>query len=523
MRRVFVATFATFLTCISVWAQQGNVDTHIAVNDQQDDNTYVVIMANENYQFEEKVPFALNDGAVFKRYCEKTLGIPERNIKFVEDGTLNVMKFNLKWLERIMQVKQGSARCIVYYSGHGMPDEATQKAYLLPVDGFSTEPGTGLSTEALYKQLGAMPSKGTLVILDACFSGAKREGGMMKSSRGVAMKARQEPVEGNMVVFSAAQGNETAYPLKDKEHGMFTYYMLQKLQQTGGGISLGELSDYVIKQVSENSLHENDKGQTPSIVSSATGNDWRNWQLTDHAATKYVNFPKVLRSPGQGQPAQPTASATPAVASTSALDMSAGGAFSLAGVTVEMVRIDAATLMMGQPGTYNSFSSFTMNQPVHQVKLNAFAISKTEVTQALWKAIMGNNPSQHQGDELPVDNVTWEDCQMFLNKLNQTCGTHFRMPTEAEWEQAAACSVKYPDSGLSGITNNIDEWCGDWYGRYAQNNQQNPTGPSMGFQRVVRGAANYHLNAQERVTQRGHMKPDKASASVGLRLVHQIQ
>ena len=108
-------------------AQQGNVDTHIAVTDQQDENTYAVIISNEHYQFEEPVPYANNDGATFKLYCEKTLGIPEKNIKYVEDATLNVMKFNLQWLERIMKVKNGEARAFIYYSGHGMPDEDSKK------------------------------------------------------------------------------------------------------------------------------------------------------------------------------------------------------------------------------------------------------------------------------------------------------------------------------------------------------------------------------------------------------------
>ena len=501
------------------WSQNGNVDTHVAVNDVEDPNTYVVIISNENYQFEEKVPFAINDGQTFALYCEKTLGVSKNNIKFFPDATMGVMKRSLSLLESFMKMKNGEGRAIIYYSGHGMPDEASKKAYLLPVDGFSTDPSTGMSTENLYAQLGSLPSKGTLVFLDACFSGAKRDGGMMKSSRGVAIKAKEAPVADNLVVFSAAQGNETAHPLKSKEHGMFTFYILEELQKTGGGVTLGELSDYVTKQVSEASLRENEKSQTPSVA--AGGNsDWRNWKMAEQAATNYVNFPKVMAASNQPKKEKEVANTAPKQQST--LDMSAGGAFSLAGVTVEMIRIDDGTFTMGDQTFNNTYSTFSMNMPVHQVTLKAYAIGKTEVSQSLWEAVMGSNPSQNKGADLPVENVSWEDCQQFIKKLNAMCGTNFRLPTEAEWEYAAACGHQFPAIGLKAMTDDVDEWCHDFYARYAQMNQNNPKGPSMGFQRVVRGASGLGLSPKERITQRGHMKQEQISSGVGLRLAHDI-
>ena len=284
----FVATIAQM-----VWAQK-DVDTYIAVNENEDPNTFAVIISNENYKHEASVPFALNDGAIFKRYLVKTLGVPEQNIKYVADASLNDMNYNLSWLERVVKVKQQEARAIVYYSGHGMPDEDSKKAYLLPVDGYSTEPSSGLSTEALYKRLGAMPASQTLVFLDACFSGSKREGDMMKAARGVAIKAKSAPVSGNMVVFSAAQGNETAYPLKSKEHGLFTYFLLEKLQKNAGEVTLGELSDYVTKQVSETSIVVNEKSQTPTVTAPAGSTDWRNWKMASKAAKKFETMPKFV-------------------------------------------------------------------------------------------------------------------------------------------------------------------------------------------------------------------------------------
>jgi formylglycine-generating enzyme required for sulfatase activity len=237
------------------------------------------------------------------------------------------------------------------------------------------------------------------------------------------------------------------------------------------------------------------------------------------AATQYVNFPKQL---GSRKATATVPASAPKAEKSEALDLSAGGAFSLAGVTVEMARVDAATFTMGQPNPGNTFSTFSMNMPAHQVKLKAFAISKTEVTQELWQAVMGSNPSETKDAQRPVENVTWDECQIFLSRLNQLCGMKFRLPTEAEWEYAAQCSGKYAASGIRHMTDGVDEWCQDYYARYTQMNQQNPKGPSMGFQRVVRGGGNNRLNSQERVAQRGHMKANRKSPVVGLRLAHDL-
>ena len=306
MKRLILLTVALTAFAHIGWTEDvnklPNVDTSVKVSDYEDPNTFAVIISNEHYKHEAAVPFALNDGAIFKRYLMKTLGIPEQNIKYVPDASLNDMNYNLSWLEKVVKVKKQQARAIVYYSGHGMPDEDSKKAYLLPVDGYSTEPTSGLSTEVLYKRLGAMPASQTLVFLDACFSGSKREGGMMKSARGVAIKAKSSPVEGNMVVFSAAQGNETAYPLNSKEHGMFTFFLLAKLLESGGAVTLGELSDYVSENVAGTSIVINEKSQTPTVTAPLGSSEWRNWKMAENAATKLEAMPKFV----------PTAQATTA-------------------------------------------------------------------------------------------------------------------------------------------------------------------------------------------------------------------
>ena len=283
---------------------QSSVDTKIAVNDARDDNTFVVIISNEDYKHEEPVPFAKNDGEVFKVYCQKTLGIPESNISFVPNATLNEMGYEIDHLSEVLNAYDGTARAIIYYTGHGMPDEDSKEAYLLPVDGYSKKPSSGMSTKELYSRLGSMNSRNIIVFLDACFSGARRDGKMLASSRGVALKVHSDPVGDNTVVFSAAQGNETAYPYKSQSHGMFTYYVLDKMQQSGGCTTLGELSDYVTTNVKRRSVVENKKSQTPCVVASSRNSDWRNWRFASKAAKRFEN--RTMAAPTQQPAPAPT-------------------------------------------------------------------------------------------------------------------------------------------------------------------------------------------------------------------------
>ena len=258
----------------------GDVDFDIPIADNVSNHTFAVIISNEKYQMEKFVQYAENDGKAFTEYCKKTLGLPEKNVHFVTNATLNNIKHELKWLQDVITVYNGDAKIIFYYAGHGIPDEQNKSAYLLPIDGYGSDVTTGYALEDLYKALGRLPSKSVTVFLDACFSGAKRDGEMLASARGVAIKVKQATPVGNIVVFSAAQGDETAYPYKEEEHGLFTYYLLKKLQETKGDVTLGELGDYIKTQVERQSIVINGKLQSPSIVSTATiANSWKKWTL----------------------------------------------------------------------------------------------------------------------------------------------------------------------------------------------------------------------------------------------------
>lgn len=257
-----------------------DVDTNIPKTSLASDNTFAVIIANENYRREKKVDYAVNDGKTFYEYCKRTLGIPGKNIRICTDATFLDIKAEIEWLTDISKMYGGEAKLMFYYAGHGIPDEDTKDAYLLPVDGMGSNPSTGYKLSDLYAALGESNSKSSIVFLDACFSGAQRNGEMMASARGVALKAKAAAPKGNMVVLSAATGDETAYPYNEKGHGLFTYFLLKILQDTKGQATLGEISEYVTTQVGRKSIVENSKSQTPTASASPDIIDnWKSMKL----------------------------------------------------------------------------------------------------------------------------------------------------------------------------------------------------------------------------------------------------
>lgn len=266
---------------ITVARLNSDVDVDIPTSRQQADNTFVVVIANENYSQVAPVPFAVNDGNIFAKYCQTTLGVPERNIRTVTNGTLNEIKRNIDWLCQVGKTFGDKANLILYYSGHGIPDESTGQAYLMPIDGYHYDMGTNIAVSELYKTLGSSGADRIIVFMDACFSGARRGEGMLMAARGVQLKAKTASPQNNMIVFSAAQGDETAYPYDKQNHGLFTYFLLKKLKETGGKVTLGELTDYVSDEVKKVSLLENSKIQTPQVqISPKISGSWRELDLT---------------------------------------------------------------------------------------------------------------------------------------------------------------------------------------------------------------------------------------------------
>lgn len=256
------------------------VDMNIPTTDKENSNTFAIVIGNEKYKNVAEVPFAVNDAKVFGEYLEKTLGVPHEQIKLIENAGFNDIRIAVNWLSQAMAVCEGKGKAIVYYAGHGIPNESDNSSYLLPVDGIGSDPASAYSLKDFYDKLGNMQAQSVTVFLDACFSGTKRDNGMLVAARGVAIKVKPSAPKGKMVVFSAAQGDETAYPYRDMQHGLFTYFLLKKLQETKGNVTLGELGDYLKSEVKRQSFLKNNKVQTPMIsVATALQNQWKTTKL----------------------------------------------------------------------------------------------------------------------------------------------------------------------------------------------------------------------------------------------------
>ncbi len=265
---------------------KSDVDIDIPVAAKQNSDRFALIIGNEDYSSKQKeintemnVEFARNDASTFKEYAIKTLGIPEQNITFLTDATLGEMSQGLDKMNKIIKVTEGSAEVFFYYAGHGLPDENTKEAYLIPVDVNGSNLNYALNLKSVYAKLTEFPSKRVSIFLDACFSGGARNQGLL-SARGVKVKPKEQSLTGNVVVFTASSGEQSSLPYKAKGHGLFTYFLLKKLQETKGDITYKELSEFVSKSVRLNSILVNDKEQSPQTnTSTDVQNEWMNWKL----------------------------------------------------------------------------------------------------------------------------------------------------------------------------------------------------------------------------------------------------
>lgn len=219
------------------------------------------------------------------------------------------------------------------------------------------------------------------------------------------------------------------------------------------------------------------------------------------------------------------------------------------GVSFKIVAVEGGTFQMGAP--FSDTDAFEFEKPQHYVTLSNYYIGETEVTQALWQAVMGSNPSNWKGEKLPVEMVSWNDCQGFINKLNEMTGKKFRLPTEAEWEYAAsggkysqgykfaggndldavAWNTNNSDNkthqvatkaaneiGLYDMSGNVWEWCQDWYGSYGSEIVTNPQGNPSGYARVYRGGSWGYGERYCRSKMRNSYNPSTNNHGLGFRL-----
>lgn len=268
------------------FASVSDVDVNIPTTTKRKVNCYALIIGNEDYSShqmglgsEVNVEFARNDAKIFKEYVNKTLGVPDENIMLLLDAKAIEFNRSIEKLNLIAKASGGDCELIVYFAGHGLPDEVTKDAFIMPVDVSGNDLKYAIKLSYLYSKLAEHPTQKVTVFLDACFSGGARNNALV-AARGVKVRPKEEALKGNIVVFSASSGDQSSLPYKEKQHGIFTYHLLKKLQETKGDIPLKELSDYVNKEVSLRSIIVNNKEQNPQVITSnEVEGKWILWKL----------------------------------------------------------------------------------------------------------------------------------------------------------------------------------------------------------------------------------------------------
>jgi hypothetical protein len=266
---------------IGIASLVSDVDKNIPVDTIKHYNKFALIIGNEDYtskqrsiKNESNVVFARRDAQIFKEYTIKTLGLPSDNVFLLEDATTGEM---LQYIEIISKIasKVDSSELLFYYAGHGMPDEVSKEPYLIPVDITGANLNAAIRLSDVYTEFAESGANKISIFLDACFSGGGRQGELL-ASRSIRVKPKDEELNGNTIVFSASNEDQIALPYYEQKHGMFTYFLLKKLKESGGNVTYGELFDYISNNVSIQSLKINKKDQDPIVRVSLSIND--NWK-----------------------------------------------------------------------------------------------------------------------------------------------------------------------------------------------------------------------------------------------------
>jgi len=264
------------------------IDKNIPVHPDKNNYRYALIIGNEDYsryqrglESESDVDFARNDAKIFREYAIKTLGVKEDNVYLLQDATAGEMQQKIDLISKLANKTGEKAEIIFYYAGHGLPHEVNHEPYLIPVDVTGTNLAAAIPLKDVYKKLSETGAKRVTIFLDACFSGGGRDAALI-AARSVKVKPKSEIIAGNMVVFTASTGEQSALPYDKEQHGLFTYFLLKKLQETKGNIGYGNLAEYISQTVSLESLKINQKEQDPQIqVSFNVENTWKAWNFNE--------------------------------------------------------------------------------------------------------------------------------------------------------------------------------------------------------------------------------------------------
>ncbi len=476
-----------------------------------------------------------------------------RNLGFDTQLVTDANRQNLVSAVRTFREKAKGSQTVAlfFYAGHGV--QVNGENYLVPVDAdLQTESDVTTECYALSSLLNDLNNTALkVIILDACrdnpFQATQTTRG--GNTRGL---AQVKAATGTYIAYSTAPGT-TAADGSEKRNSPYTAALLAAMDKTD--ISIEQTFKVVRQQLKQ-------QGQEPWENSSLTGEFYFNYtgnptptpkptpvppastdsdndgiiDSKDHCPTQYGDISNY-GCPKTAPPPTP-----PATADTYTEDPN--------GLGIVMQKIKGGTFTMGSPDT----EAGSDEKPTHRVTLDDFYMGKYEVTQAQWQSVMGNNPSNFKGSNLPVENVSWDDIQVFLKKLKQKTGKEYRLPTEAQWEYAArggnkskgytyagsnnlnevawyddnsgskthAVGQKKPNElGIYDMSGNVWEWCRDWYADdyYSKSPSSNPENTTTATYRVLRGGS-WNFNARScRSAYRSRNTPSNRYNNNGFRLV----
>ena len=335
---------------------------------------------------------------------------------------------------------------VVFYSGHGVQIDG--RNYLLPIDVRADEPSQvrddAVALSSLLNDLRRAKPRLTVAIIDACRDNPFEGSGKAIGGRGLAGEA---PATGEMVMFAAGEGQQALDQLGKADtvrNGLFTRVLAQEIQKPG--VSVDQVLRNTRKEVVRLAATVG-HNQVPALYDQVVGDFY------------FVPPRSGAAPPTQRQPVEP-----------------------------EMVRIQAGSFVMGSP--QNEKERSDNEGPQRQVSVRAFELGKTEVTQGQWKAVMGRNPSWSSecGDNCPMKRVSWDDAQVYIQKLNQKTGRVYRLPSEAEWEYAARAGCATPFNVGGQCSEKIEVSEASFNGRYSYN------GSNKGADRELTDVGSFKAN-----------------------------
>lgn len=497
-----------------------NVVWHAGNNkDKYQDKRMALVIGNSDYSNMDYLVNPVGDAILVTERLQD-LGF---DVASCYDGRIADMKHSLN---SFCEKAKDCDVILFYYAGHGLQDLENSINYMLPIDMNLEEDYVNsrncLSGLDIRDNIQKLNCKVNILLFDACRSDYDVRG---FGSAAFTMEAGKNTV----VMFSTSNGTVAYDGYKGGNNGLFATAFLENVGTPG--VELSETLKNIQKRV-----YTLSEGQRPSIG--------------DNVMKAFYFEPIIPKDGDSIGNLQDQAIVADSVAV--ATMQRTYDDYTVNGVSFRMIRVPGGTFQMG--ATEEQETTNDNESPVHAVALSDYCIGETEVTQALWVAVMGKNPSHNQGDRLPVERVSWNDCQKFIKKLNQMTGQHFRLPTEAEWEFAARggnISNGYQYSGgniiinvaryelnsgfygsytqrvkslqanelcLYDMSGNVSEWCQDGYGDYSPQSQDNPLVPYSGKGYVFRGGSIFDPKVNCRVSYRSGAHPEMRLIDVGLRL-----